>query len=96
LYGSTFWVTAPLTVVFAREQFGTRQLGVITGLITMVHHFAGGIGAYTGAAIFDAWSDYQGAFQLMLVLSIAATVLTWLAGNRYRKKISSPTPSTSR
>jgi predicted MFS family arabinose efflux permease len=96
LYGATFWVTAPLTVVFAREEFGTRQLGVITGLITMVHHFAGGLGAYAGAFIFDTQGNYDSAFQLMLVLSVAATVLTGVAANGYRKKTSRPMPSINR
>jgi predicted MFS family arabinose efflux permease len=96
LYGATFWVTAPLTVVFARQEFGNRQMGVISGLITMVHHFAGGLGAYAGAAIFDIRGNYDNAFQLMLVLSVIATVLTWLAAGRHRKKISSPIPSTNR
>ena len=42
LFGATFLVTAPLTVIFVRDAFGTRHLGALTGLITMVHHICGG------------------------------------------------------
>lgn len=76
-FGLTFWATAPLTVVFAREQSGAAQLGVVTGFITMVHHAAGGLGAYFGAAVFDLQGNYDLAFQLMLGLSVIASVLTY-------------------
>jgi predicted MFS family arabinose efflux permease len=76
VFGSTFLVTAPLTVVFVRESFGTRNLGALTGLITMVHHIWGGVGAYLGAAVFDATSRYQIAFAIMLAASIVALALT--------------------
>lgn len=76
VFGATFLVTAPLTVVFVRESFGTRNLGALTGLITMVHHVFGGIGAYIGAAIFDATSRYDIAFAIMLAVSILALALT--------------------
>ena len=76
VFGATFLVTAPLTVVFVRESFGTRNLGALTGLITMVHQIFGGVGAYAGAAIFDATGTYDAAFVLMLVSAVLALVLT--------------------
>jgi predicted MFS family arabinose efflux permease len=76
VFGATFLVTAPLTVVFVRESFGVRNLGALTGLITMVHQGFGGVGAYAGAAIFDATGAYDAAFVLMLVSAIAALALT--------------------
>ena len=76
LYGSTFWVTAPLTVIFARDAFGYKHLGALSGLITMVHHISGGIGAYAGAALFDARGNYDSAFVVMLALSVAAVLFT--------------------
>ncbi len=76
LFGATFWVTAPLTVVFGREIAALSLLGTVTGLITMVHHSAGGLGALVGASIFDAYGSYDAAFVLMLILSIAALALT--------------------
>ena len=76
VFGVTFLVTAPLTVIFVRDSFGTRNLGALTGLITMVHHICGGIGAYLGARIFDATYGYRIAFIIMLMASAVALLLT--------------------
>ena len=76
LYGVTFWMTAPLAVVFAREVGGLALLGTVSGLITMVHHVAGGIGALAGASVFDAYGSYTWAFVAMLFLSVIALALT--------------------
>ena len=75
LYGVTFWMTAPLAVVFAREVGGLALLGTVSGLITMVHHVAGGVGAFAGASVFDAYGSYTWAFVAMLVLSVLALAL---------------------
>ncbi len=78
VFGATFLVTAPLVVVFVSESFGTRHLGALSGLITMVHHIFGGIGAYLGAAVFDATGSYDSAFSIMLAVSLLALLLTLL------------------
>jgi len=74
-YGVTFWATAPLTVVFARNAFGLKHIGAVTGFVTMTHHMAGGFGAFVGGVIFDFSGDYVVAFALMLTMSIAAIVI---------------------
>src|SRR5262249_5973116 len=71
-FGATFFMTAPLTVLFVRDAFGLRNLGALTGLITMVHHICGGIGAYLGARIFDATGRYDAAFWIMFGASCVA------------------------
>ena len=75
LFGATYLVTAPLTVLFVRDAFGTRHLGALSGLVTMVHHMCGGIGAWAGAAMFDSAGRYDAAFALMAVLTLLALVL---------------------
>ena len=82
LYGVTFWMTAPLAVVFARESASIALLGTVSGLITMAHHVAGGIGALAGASIFDAYGSYTRAFVAMLVLSVVALGLTLVLPRR--------------
>jgi predicted MFS family arabinose efflux permease len=77
IFGFTFLVTAPLTVPFVAESFGTKKLGALTGLITMVHHICGGLGAYLGAALFDASGGYDRAFFVMMASSIIALALTF-------------------
>ena len=76
VFGATFLVTAPLTVVFVRESFGTRNLGALAGSITMTHQIFGGLGAYAGAAIFDATGGYDAAFVVMLASAVVALALT--------------------
>ena len=76
VYGATFLVTAPLTVVFVRDSFGMRNLGALTGLVTMVHQVFGGLGAYGGAFVFDATGSYDAAILLVLATSLVALVLT--------------------
>ncbi|MFT4097081.1 MAG: MFS transporter [Rhodoblastus sp.] len=75
VFGSTFMVTAPLAVIFATRFFGARHLGALTGLITMVHQIAGGLGAWIGAAIFDAAGGYGPAFAVMFAVSALALAL---------------------
>jgi len=76
VFGATFLVTAPLTVVFVRESFGMANLGALAGLITMTHQIFGGVGAYAGAAIFDATGGYDAAFMVMLASAVVALLLT--------------------
>ena len=83
-FGATFLVTAPLAVVFVTQNFGARHLGALTGLITMVHQIFGGLGAWLGAAVFDATGGYDRAFAVMFALSAAAVALTWLLGRQER------------
>ena len=48
----------------------------------MVHHVAGGIGAFAGASIFDAYGSYTRAFVALLVLSVVALGLTLVLPRR--------------
>ena len=75
-YGFTFMITAPLTVVFARNTFGAERLGLISGLLSMVHQVAGGLGALFGAAVFDWWGSYDRAFMVMAVLAVVGVAST--------------------
>ncbi len=87
IYGFTFTMTAPLTVVFAANMFGRSNLGSVSGLVNMTHQIAGGIGALTGAIMFDLTGSYDGAFLLMFALSVLATVVTAMIQERPRLAI---------
>ena len=82
LYGFTFLITAPLTVVFASNIFGPARLGTVSGLISMVHQIAGGLGALVGAIIFDRWHSYDPAFVLMLGLAVVGTATMLLVRDK--------------
>ena len=84
LYGFTFLITAPLTVVFLGNIFGQSRLGALTGTISMTHQIAGGAGALAGGWIYDLTGSYNPAFILMLALSLAATALTLAVRERPR------------
>ena len=75
-YGFTFMITAPLTVVFARNTFGAERLGFTSGLLSMVHQIAGGLGALFGAVVFDLWTGYDRAFMVMAVLAVVGVACT--------------------
>ena len=75
-YGFTFMITAPLTVVFARNVFGAERLGFVSGLLSMVHQMAGGLGALFGAVVFDWWGSYDRAFMVMAVLAAVGAACT--------------------
>jgi hypothetical protein len=68
VFGFTFLMTAPLLVIFVRDAFGTANLGAISGLIVMIHHMCGGLGAWIGAAVFDARGGYDVAFAVMALI----------------------------
>lgn len=76
VFGITFLMTAPLTVISVRNAFGHRHLGTISGFVIMLHHACGGVGAWLGGAIFDAYGSYDRAFALMLLSSVVAIMLT--------------------
>jgi predicted MFS family arabinose efflux permease len=96
VFGATFLVTAPLTVLFVRDQFGMKHLGALTGLITMVHQIFGGIGAWCGALIFDATGTYDAAFVLMLAVSGLALVLALMLRSQEAGLSKGPDPSRRR
>ena len=77
VFGVSFLATAPLTVLFIRDSFGTRHLGAIGGLIVMIHHMCGGLGAYIGAVAFDGTGAYDLVFIVMCIASLAAALFTW-------------------
>ena len=76
VFGATFLVTAPLTVIFVVQSFGVKNLGALSGLIIMVHHMFGGLGAYLGAAAFDRLGGYDLVFVVMLCSNVLALALT--------------------
>lgn len=87
VFGATFLVTAPLTVLFVADNFGTRHLGALTGLITLVHHVFGAAGAYLGSTVFDTTGSYDVTFPIMLGSSVLALVLTWPLMNPLKRAV---------
>ena len=92
LYGFTFLMTAPLTVIFSGNIFGAARLGRVSGTISGIHQISGGLGALVGALSFDIWGSYDRAFLLMLALSVVATVGTMLLRDGGVRTPGTPSP----
>ena len=84
LFGITFLMTAPLTVMFMRQAFGDRNLGTITGVVIMVHHMCGGIAAWLGGAVFDT----RGNYDVMMWASVGSSTIAALLSLALQRELS--------
>ncbi len=78
IYGFTFLMTAPLTVVFIRRIFGPLNMGTLMGGINMVHQVGGAIGAFAGGIIFDVTGNYRLIMLMMIGFAVAGTIAVTL------------------
>ncbi len=76
MFGITFLMTAPLTAIIARNAFGGANVGAISGLILMIHHMAGGVGALIGGMLFDWRGNYDSTYWVMLVATAISAALS--------------------
>ena len=53
-------------------------LGTLAGIVTMVHHMFGGLGAYVGALSFDRTGSYDSAFAVMALTSLLSIGLVMM------------------
>lgn len=77
-FGFTHLITAPLTPILVGRLYGLSHVGVIAGLITTVHHLAGGLWAYWGGVIFDRTGSYQSSFYVSAMMVVVALVSSLL------------------
>jgi MFS family permease len=77
-FGFTFLVTAPLTPTLAGRLYGFSHVGVISGFITTIHHFGGGLWAYFAGVIFDHTGSYDLVFSLSAIMAFVAVVCALL------------------
>jgi predicted MFS family arabinose efflux permease len=78
IFGFTMLVTAPITTTLSGRLYGFTYVGVITGFITTVHHFSGGLWAWLGGVIYDGFASYRPAFATSALLAVAAMVCAML------------------
>ena len=82
VYGFTFLISAPLTVVFASNIFGVARLGTVSGLISAVHQVSGGSGRLRRRGHLRSLGSYDGAFVLMLGLAVLGFATTLMVRER--------------
>jgi MFS family permease len=77
-FGFTMLITAPITTTLVGRLYGFTYIGVITGFITTVHHFSGGLWAYLGGVIYDGFGSYRSAFAVSAVMAMIASACALL------------------
>jgi MFS family permease len=77
-FGLTFLVTAPLTPTLIGRLYGLSHMGVLSGVITTVHHLGGGFWAYLGGLLFDRTNSYQSIFILSAIAAFIAFLCSLL------------------
>jgi MFS family permease len=76
-FGLTFVVTALLTPTLVSDLFGVTHLGFISGFITTVHMFGGGLWTYLGGVMFDRTGNYDAALLVSAGMAVVALVFTF-------------------
>ncbi len=71
VFGFTFFITAPLTPTLIGRLFGLTHIGLISGVVTTIHHLGGGLWAFAGGVIFDHTGSYYWAFAISMVMAAA-------------------------
>lgn len=74
IFGFTMLITAPITTTLPAKLYGLSHIGVISGTITTVHHFSGGLWAYLGGAAFDRTGSYNVIFGVYAGFSAIAVL----------------------
>jgi predicted MFS family arabinose efflux permease len=80
--GFTALVPAPLNPVLMSKLYGMSHLGLLSGVITTVHHFGGGFWAFAGGMVFDYTGGYGAVFLLSAVMSALAVLCMMLVKER--------------
>jgi len=82
VFGFTYLITAPLTPTLVGRLYGFTHVGVLSGFITTVHHFGGGMAAWGGGVLFDLTGSYQTVLVISAVMAAIATISTMLIRER--------------
>lgn len=72
--GASWLATVPLTQSLTADVYGLRHLGILSGLIFMVHQLGGAAAVLLFGLAFDAWGSYDVAFAVSAVLLAAAAL----------------------
>jgi len=71
-FGFTFLIAAPILTTLLGKLYGFSHIGLISGVINMVHHLGGGFWAFMGGWIFDQTGSYQLSFILSAGMALIA------------------------
>ncbi len=92
-FGLTLLVTALLTPTLVSDLYGVTHLGFISGFITTVHMFGGGLWTYLGGVLFDHSGNYDLALMISAVMSGVALVCTFFIREKRHLPPAGPLPA---
>ena len=91
VFGFVELATIPATTLIFRDLYGGRSMGLALGLLMFSHQMGGAISSYLGGVVFDV----TGSYNLIVMVSIALSLLAALVSVWIREKIR-PSPLVRR
>ena len=80
--GSSWLATVPQTSALTAEVYGVRNVGSITGMLTMVHMCAGAVAVLLAGLAFDYFGSYDPVWAVSVVMLGGASVMAWMVRER--------------
>ena len=80
--GSSWLATVPQTSALAAEVYGVRNVGSITGMLTMVHMCAGAVAVLAAGFTFDLFGSYDPVWVVSVAMLGGASLMAWLVRER--------------
>jgi predicted MFS family arabinose efflux permease len=75
LIGLLWLSTVPPTSGLIAVMFGTRDLGLLFGIVFLSHQVGAFVGVWLGGAVYDATGAYDVMWWLSIVLGVAAAIV---------------------
>jgi MFS family permease len=75
-FGFTLLITAPLNAILVGRLYGFSHVGLISGVITTIHHLGGGFWTYMAGEVFDRTGSYRLVFIISAILALLAVFFT--------------------
>ena len=80
--GSSWLATVPQTSALTAEVYGVRNVGAITGMLTMVHMCAGAFAVLAAGLTFDYFGSYDPVWMVSAVMLGGASLMAWMLRER--------------
>lgn len=92
--GMSWLATVPLTTSLTADVYGVKNLGTLSGLISMSHQLAAGAAVLVFGVVFDTWDTYDPAFAGgAALLLVAGTISLAIREKKYSSRYSPVTPA---
>ncbi len=78
VFGFTMFITAPITTTLLAKLYGLSNIGLISGVVTTIHHLGGGLWIWLGGAAFDRFGNYDvilGSYAVFSAIAILCGIL---------------------